>query len=410
MKTKIEEKDYKIYRINHWNDIKKKEDGIYPPTLSAYLPKEMAQAYNELKDGRRSPGNIGEGIVKSLNLLDSLDNIKTIHRLPNISLSRDKVKIWTDANNAKVIRDADAADVKIISLKGVEKVVSNWWRGSLVTKSTFMLSLTKFHNHTGLISDKGWNKFLIDMEDIDDESLILIGDNYRYNSGSSNSWLSQFLNWSDTLAQNKNEFSDVQLYIELKDWKAYKSMLSGTFMLDSTANKLMSTDSVTFDDEMFVNVKAMIKSGNKDDVTMAMTIIANCNIEESKTYLSMLFFHYNENYFKNNPFYNSVSFKAIRSIYQRYSDLTYQHGHASPYSRLISYMLEDQSLTVSAMEHVLDLVFEKVILGPTGIAASETFVIKRSSISLTKELQEKVNARANKNLIPSDMYANVLPF
>jgi hypothetical protein len=391
MKTKIEEKDYKIYRITHWNDIQKKEHEISPPILGAYFPKEMAQAYNELTDGRRSPGNVGEGIIKSLNLLDSLDNIKTIHRLPNISLSRDKVKMWTDANNAKVIRDADAADVKIISLKAVEKVVSNWWRGSLVTKSTFMLSLNKFHNHTGLISDMGWDKFLIDMEDIDDESLILTGDNYRYNSGSSNSWFSQFLNWSDTLAQTKNEFSDVQLHVQLSDWKAYKSMLSGTFMLDSTANKLMSSDSVTFDDEMFINVKNMLKSGNKDDVTMAMTTIANCNIEDSKTYLAMLFFHYSENYFRPNGFYNSVSFKAVRSSFQKYADLTYQHGHTSPYGRLINYMLEDGSLNESAIQHVLDLVFERVIMGPTGMGLSDVFSIKRSSLTLKPEAREKLH-------------------
>ena len=44
------------------------------------------------------------------------------------------------------------------------------------------------------------------------------------------------------------------------------------------------------------------------------------------------------------------------------------------------------------MEHVLDLVFENVVLRATGLSnCKDVFKIERSSISLTPDMQKKVN-------------------
>ena len=123
-----------------------------------------------------------------------------------------------------------------------------------------------------------------------------------------------------------------------------------------------------------------------------MTTLANCNIESSRTYIAILFFHYFE-LFKNTKTYNTVNFKSLRKAFQKYYDKTsYNHGNAGRYNTLIQLLVEDNALTKSAMEHVLDLVFENVVLRATGLSnCKDVFKIERSSISLTPDMQKKVN-------------------
>ena len=152
--SNIKEQDYKIYTVAHWNTLDERPTSVVGPVLKAYIPKELIQSINENPDKDLSR-MIPNTIQTKLNLINSLDNIKTIHRFPDLSLSRDKVKMWTDANDAKVIRDADKADLKIISIKSLEKIISKWWRGKLVTKENFRNSLLGFHTDSRFVDEYG---------------------------------------------------------------------------------------------------------------------------------------------------------------------------------------------------------------------------------------------------------------
>ncbi len=196
----------------------------------------------------------------------------------------------------------------------------------------------------------------------------------------------------NSLNQHKSSIS-CRAYIEKKNSETFKEIVLGNFswILDEDANKLMCADSVTLDDEMYIQLKDMIKSGNKEDITVAMTTLANCNIESSKTYIAILFFHYFET-FKGTKTYNTVNFKSLGKAFQKYYDNTsYNYGSSVRYENLIKLLVEDNALTKNAMEHVLDLVFEEVVLRSTGLANSkEVFKIERSSISLTANMRNKV--------------------
>ena len=419
----------KIYSITHWKT-QVKEFGIdqntifSPPIHIGYLPDEFVVKYEHTEHGTKKirnrhdiAKNTVEKVVSQLNLLSSLNNIKTIHRLSNISLSRDKVKIWCEKNNCKVTRDINKADLIIYSNDTVKNLITSNWYNAFKTINEIIPSIQNLHN------ELKFNKCTLDdmllmFANIEDDAIIQVTHSYDYYSRDSvvlnANYTDKYNDWHKT---NNSNATDNELfclyghneYIETQNWNEYTKLYSGKFMLDTMANKLMSNDSVIFDDEMYINIKNMIKSGNKEDVTIAMSTIANCNIEESKTYIAILFFHFNEDFFKHNKLYTSTVFKSIRKSFQKYGDLKWNRQHTSSYTSLIEHLIEDDALTVKVLEHILDLVYENVIVKSTGLKRS-AFIINRASITLCDELQEKVNKRPNKNLIHNELSTNDLPF
>ena len=363
---------------------------------AGYLPKEFVELMQQDQKNYRTADLVKDAVNK-MPLLETLNNVETLYRLPKISLSRDKVKLWGDKNNAKVIRDSKKADVKIFSIKSISSLIEERWNMSFITKENYLNFLFNGQRLSEIIKKDFWDDVVNKITDLDDDVIILKMQGYHYTDADDTQWTQDFIKWNRRMSDVAIE-TWCQSFIPLEKWETWVGTRSGNFMLDSVANKLMSSDSVTFDDEMYLNVKNMIKSGNDDDITVAMTTIANCNIEESRTYLALLFFHYNEGYFKSVDFYSSVSFKAVRNDFQKYADLTYGHSSVSVYDTLINHLIDDEALTVNAMEHLLDLVFENVILRSTGMVSSKSFIIKRSSISLTPEASEKVNKRPNKDI------------
>ena len=396
---KIKKVDYKIYEINelevgrHTKSIKEFDKSNI--VLRGYLPIEIINAFNNY--GHHQQRDFSSDILNSMSLEESLNNIKTLYRFPKISLSRDKVKLWTDKNNAKVIRNADIADIKIFSEKQLKSLLNDYWSINWMTKEEFLDSLVEAQKDFSVFKKNIWEEVFNMISELDDDSLIIKEQDYYYSNNTDTPWSRSFEKWTYKIKHFKT-LENLRCWVNINNWKDFCATRTGSFMLDSTANKLMSTDSVTFNDEMYLNVKDMIKSGISEDITVAMTTIANCHIEESRTYLALLFFHYNENYFKRQRFYNSVSFKSVRTGFQKYADLIYGHSSVNVYDTLMNHLIDDKALTVNAMEHLLDLVFENVIMGSTGMTDSKSFTIKRASISLTPEALEKVNKRPNKDL------------
>ena len=80
-----------------------------------------------------------DAVIKNIkdDEIDSLDNIKFLYRYPNISLSRDRVALYCQDNDLKVIRNKHSADVRIISKKFIEKLITYSWSGNYIVVSVF---------------------------------------------------------------------------------------------------------------------------------------------------------------------------------------------------------------------------------------------------------------------------------
>tara|TARA_R100000278_G_scaffold117386_1_gene97335 strand:- start:782 stop:1981 length:1200 start_codon:yes stop_codon:yes gene_type:complete len=382
--------------INSFADITISESSDFTVELEStdrYSMKDFIEAANK---------NLSSGQIKDLT------GINFLYRYPGISLSRDRVGLYCEKTGLKMIRNKHAADARVISTKIIEKcVTSGYYENKFITGQQLINAVKK--NATAFANAEskenvilGLEKFFTDKLD----ALVAVPDRYYYNT-----------EWDKTVEVlckelNSVSFSKNYAYkVAAKNENWFYEIMGGKFkwILDDDCNQAMSDISVPIEDKMFLQLKQMLKGGGSDDVAVAMTMMANAKIEGSETYLGMIFFHFGER-MKGTKVWNQVGFKSLRQKFQKYYDNTnYQHGTSHRYERLIELLIQDDALTVPAMEHVLDLLFDRVIQSATGLGSSKAFKLERSSISLTPDFRAKVKRKSLSEVIKSEP-VNDLPF
>ena len=318
--------------------------------------------------------------------------ISTMYRHPNITLSRDKLSCLKDKYNIKVIRDKTKADVEVVSEKTFMSLVSSKYSVSL---SSLRSVKALFKKHEEAMSEDLMEEMnnIFDNPDNQETLFVLNNRNSYYNRDLSSDEVKAFL--SDVENMETSHLN----YIAEENFNTYNYLLSNQnkTVLDTYVNEVASEDSITIDGDIYKKISLMLESVNDDDVTMGMTMMSNCNIENSKTHLGLLFFHYMEN-LKHIKTWNQVGFKSLRKSFDKYMIGGWNSGHTSRYTRLIELLAKDGALTTSAVESVLDLVFKNVLssagFGNDGSidsnANTSAFVIQRPHVTLSDTYKKKI--------------------
>jgi formylmethanofuran dehydrogenase subunit B len=183
---------------------------------------------------------------------------------------------------------------------------------------------------------------------------------------------------------------------------------TGMLVSDVFMNNLASEDSHVLTGKDYKNIRALLKSTNKEDKAVGMSIMSNCNIQKSKTYLALLFFHFSET-LRGEPMWNQVAFKSLRREFDKYC-LEYNHYHSNRYSQCVQYLAEDGALTVNAAEHLITIMFDNVINQSTGINSDNNmFILDKASVKLAPVAKAKVKNDVDLSQIALDMQSD-LPF
>jgi len=334
---------------------------------------------------------------------------KKYYRYPNISLSRDKMDNCKTKYNMKKVLNKDKADFVIIGSKMIEKMVQGHWRSSLSS----LQSLTDFFTlHKKLFKGDVFNHVmlvynnLIEKHGKDYPVIIESASYYRYNG-------TQTATNEDKLRDLQDKHFDTSYLVTVKDdyHKQYTALMAGKigtpYISDIFMNNLASEDSIPLTDKEYVNLRKMLK-GSKEDVNVAMTIMSNCNVEKSKTYLGLLFFHFSET-LRQASVWNQVGFKSLRREFEKYI-LEYNHYHSQRYSQCVQFLAEDGALTVNAAEHLITIMFDNVINQSTGINSDNNmFILDKASVSLAPEVKDKIKHNQDLSQIALEMQ-NDLPF
>lgn len=334
---------------------------------------------------------------------------KKYYRYPNISLSRDKMDNCKTKYNMKKVLDKNKADFMIIGSKMIEKMVQGHWRSSLSS----LQSLTNFFtSNRNLFTDDVYDYVILKYSNLiekygaDYPVIIESTSYYSYNSSSTKTNTEKFREAQQShfkttyLTSVKDEYHD-----KFTDLMA--GIVGVPYVSDVFMNNLASEDSVPLTDVEYKNLRKMLKGG-KEDVTIAMTIMSNCCVEKSKTYLGLLFFHFSET-LRQSSVWNQVGFKSLRREFDKYI-LEYNHYHSQRYSECIKYLAQDGALTVNAAEHLITIMFNNVINQSTGINAdNNVFILNKASVSLSPEVKDKIKNNQDLSQIVLEMQ-NDLPF
>ena len=298
---------------------------------------------------------------------------KTFYRYPKINLSRDKMDAVKTKYNVKKVLDINKADFKIIGIKSLESLVLVNWRQSLSSPLKLRSMLAKY---TSVISDEVMQNIDLALENLTDDDDIVIQCNSSHYRGYDNNVVDKLIGEIDDLP-----YGNASIVVGKQDMENFDHLDSTDLVSDTTMNELSSEDSVILDDQSYGSIRAMLKGSNSQDHAIAMSMMSNCNVAKSKTYLGLLFFHFSET-LRTAPLWNQVAFKTIKEQFNKYV-LEHNHYHSNRYSQLIKYLAEDNALTSNASKHIVSMVFDKVINGSTGMNDNNSaFTIDKSAIKI----------------------------
>lgn len=236
-----------------------------------------------------------------------LTNVKTIYFAPKCSIPRDKAKPFLEEKKIKTVRDKNIADVIIASVDSVESGIRKdhldyVMKGDIIpfihgfTKGVDMQSLTNIINNfigNHVIIDKALVEPLYITSHSNPTKIRQYNGNVprltgtSFNSGSlQGSWISTVTD--DYFLDTKN-FSNVYSQEEFNN-------LIGDTVIDRDA---------------FDSLRTMLKSMDKDNHLVAMTIMAGCNYEKSFVYLALLLEEFGGNTIYNQKYRTSVAFKSL---------------------------------------------------------------------------------------------------
>ena len=306
-----------------------------------------------------------------------LTNVKTIYFAPKCSIPRDKAKPFLEEKKIKTVRDRATADVIIASIDSVESGIRKDHMYYVETSDMipfingFLRGADK-QGLTDIINNYKGNyvildKALVEPFYINNHNNPTKVKNYnnsgpRLTGGSFNSGSLQG-SWVSTVTDDY--FLDAKNFSNVYSQEEFNNLIGDTVI----------------DRDAFESLQTMLKSMDKDNHLVAMTIMAGCNYEKSFVYLALLLEQFGGNTIYNQKYRTSVAFKSLLN-WLGYSKYRWDKD------AILDVSIEKGLLT----QELLDTV-KASILEESRTFSSNYEVV---DIRLTAEMQVKVDKLLNK--------------
>ena len=336
------------------------------------------------------------------------------YRYPKINLSRDKMDNCKEKYGMAKVLNKDKADFRVIGPKQLQGMTEQHWRASLsslqsvrnyIAKSDADLWQEDAHQKTIDNIDALIQKYGADYTVVAHKPGY-----YRYHASGQSDPIGTWLDdWKKGIGNEAHYLTSVKSNHVKTFTEIYDDTTNGVlYVSDVFMNNLASEDSHVLSGKDYKNIRNLLRSQNVEDRNVGMSIMANCNIQKSKTYLALLFFHFSET-LRGTSMWNQVAFKSLRREFDKYC-LEYNHYHSNRYSQCVQYLAEDGALTVNAAEHLISIMFDNVINQSTGINSDNNmFILDKASVKLAPQVKEKVRNDVDLSQIALDLQSD-LPF
>jgi hypothetical protein len=221
--------------------------------------------------------------------------------LPGVTIPRMKLKDISNTHKIRTVRDMDAANRIFIGSKTIDKMTDETWECAATTASFTSFIDEAFKNKN---IDTYYYEKIKDALEFYTNDLIVI-DRYTYNMLRHHDIPYSVMDeWLD---DGSNKF----IFIKSDSIKLFKDLAGKEFYAeDSLMDYINGPDAVVIDEQMFDTLSDMFKSDDRENWTLAMEIMANCDYKKSLLYLTLLF-HDHGNRMDNVSSRNHVNFKAL---------------------------------------------------------------------------------------------------
>ena len=313
---------------------------------------------------------------------------KTLYRFPKLDLPRQKVDLLKEKYNCKVIRDPQKADVHIVSEKFFNDLFDCEWNKCVPFKLFFEF-LTDIKN-ASLLSDAALDKAREMVNSLDKDLMVRVNIPYNYNQGAKTQDITDsFKSFVDVMYEKHNVTvpGSRDIVLHESDAPTYQGILDAlstkTILYDTAITAIIDEELATIENSEYNNVEAMVKSNDRQNRSLALEMLANCNLEKSFDVVSSIYY-WNYDWLKDTDNWNSVNVKAMRRRLEKYSNCGNQTS-IWPYNNFIKSLIDDNKLTKFALDHTRERLMRVVLDSLIGKTA-EVFAINLSDLRLKDNL------------------------
>ena len=297
----------------------------------------------------------------------------TLYRFPKLTLPRAKMDNIKEKFNVKVTRKKDDADWKVISHKFVSSLSSySWYSIYSVEKAKEIVDKYKKH-----FSAEVYDGFMEYINDLSEDDFIEFNSNSYWNSG------------LPTLKDTDDASFTTYNYITSKFEEIFEDILaSNNLILDSQLNDFIYADLHVLTKEEYLNSRNMIKSDDRENRSLALELLANCNLNKSFDYVSMLFYFYYD-YLKDTNNWNSVNVKTLRKALDDFKP-HHNNYYGGYYEYYLKALIKHDQFTEFAFEECARYTFHNVVKKHMGMGDDSVFQIDLKAIKVNPKYVEKL--------------------
>jgi hypothetical protein len=342
-----------------------KENGYYIGEAESWYPNEKELASLNILS-----------TDKTINLQD-----KKIYRYPNLELPRQKVDLLKTKFNVKIIRDAKLADIHIVSDKLLTNLLTINWSNSITYAQMFeVFNMLKQNDQ---LTESGLNKCKEFLSIIEKEAYIRINivKSYSYSSPIADDIASKLLDLEvngsrDMIIKGDN----IAIYDQLRNTTAL-------IIRDVEINKIISEDLAVITEDQFDQLCKMITSSDKDNRTLAVEMLANCNVEESFDIVSYLFYWYYD-WFKDTKNWSNINVRTLRKRLEYFSGSKDSNRQWS-YDKYITLLETENKLTDFIVKKTIEKMYISIVKNTFG-CKNNVFAINLEAIYLVDKYKNLI--------------------
>ena len=284
---------------------------------------------------------------------------KKLYRYPKLDLPRQKVDLLKNKFNCKVIRDREKADIHVISGKFIDDLITIDWGSSIDFSSAFQLF--KFMKTENLITQCGLDKVKEIVSDIPHDSKISL--QLRYYDRNIDQRVDNIYNLLRDCFDSINSKNIYSKDYTIKDANItiYNNILNSEVQVvtDIDICNIIDKDLAVLDNIEYDSIESMIKSNDIENRTLALEMLANCNLYKSFDVISGIFF-WNYELCKSTNNWNTVNVKTLRKRMQAYRG-DHSKNHYQSHNEYIKALKEDNKLTDFAINKTKESLYKNVL-------------------------------------------------
>ena len=316
---------------------------------------------------------------------------KKLYRWPHLDLPRQKVDLLKDKFNCKVTRIADRADMEIISMNGMRKLMETQWDASLTYSQLFQF--LAYLKKADMLTADGLGRCRDMLDGIPKESRIQIQRNYyHYDNSDPKADTHRLVQaWIENEKNDDNQGR--QVVITGKDKiDIYHKIINTTseLVFDVDVANIIDEDLAVIENTELDNMISMITSTDRENRSLALELLANCNVNKSFDVVSIIYYWYYD-WLKDTNNWNTINVKALRNKMS-----LFQGGGGDnsiyAYNNFIKYLIAVDKLTKFAIDDTRERLYKNILSSNVGTDNNDAyFNVKIEDLYLKEDLTKNIN-------------------